>query len=55
MNTKLVGQSDMDVTADWYRGAVSKQSPVSSHRTGWAIVGKADTHSKKRAVSKHYI
>jgi len=51
MNTRMVGESDMDVTADWYwEGNVVEAIARFLTQDGWAIVGRADTHSKERGV-----
>lgn len=51
MNTRMVGESDMDVTVDWYwEGNVVKAIARFLAQDGWTIVSKADTHSKKRGV-----
>lgn len=47
----MAGESDMDVTADWYwEGNVVEAIARFLAQEGWTIVGKADTHSKERGV-----
>lgn len=47
----MAGESDMDVTADWYwEGNVVEAIARFLAQDGWTIVGKADTHSKERGV-----
>jgi hypothetical protein len=51
MNARMAGESDMDVTADWYwEGNVVEAIARFLVQDGWTIVGKADTHSKERGV-----
>ena len=47
-------ESIMDVTADWYwEGNVVEAIARHLERGGWAIVTKANTHSKERGVDIH--
>jgi hypothetical protein len=47
----MAGESDMDVTADWYwEGNVVEAIASFLVQEGWIIVCKADTHSKERGV-----
>ena len=51
MSTRMAGERDMDVTADWYwEGNVVEAIARFLAQDGWTIVGKADTHSKERGV-----